>query len=752
MTTLLRAWTLGALLTAASVPPASLAQDAPATDAAAAGMAAAQDLLDRALAQFGGTQQSQSIVLFDQAIERLLSLRLQGHTSPRIKDMLVQAYEHRGRAYYAIGLQDKATEDFRALVQLHPPHNVSKERVSPKVVDFFTAVKRSMVGQIAVESVPPGARVTMNGEFLALTDFFPIDVLAGEYTVEISRDGYMTETRPVVIAPKATVPLQVTLTRTAASLFVVTEPAGVEVWVDGELRATTSGALDPQLHESAREKGIDPARASARVEIANLALGARAIELRRKCYEPVKFSMDLAEAKDYIAEPFKLQESLASLRLTSETPGGLIFIDGEPQGRVPREIDGICAGRHRVEVKHLGGEGQLVGKFVQDITLARNESLSLDCPIRPTVAFLGVVAEGPNGERSLPDAADHLAANLAKIRTLNFITAPRDTVNRLLQAESLTLKSLVMGGGRDDDADTSRRAAVRKATEKLAAQLEVQGFLVAVLPEQKVIQTAVLHLLAAGNAETDPWEVLYGEAVSYTRFLSAVDQKSTQFRPWTGLITVDTRLHEGVPVLRVVPGSPAALAAVEPGALRVAVDGRPIKRTADLLSAVDAKKAGEILTLQLKGAAGERAVELRLAQTPQEIPLNDETLLYNKVMMDLRQEMEGYRGSERAALAKLNLGLCAMHFEDFASALGYFQKATEKPEQGGLPARAGISLGTAHYYVGVAWERLDYSRYKMDAANAYRQAAGYKEATLFNNDGPSIAPIAERRAAALGRP
>ena len=26
---------------------------------------------------------------------------MQGNTSPRVKEMLVQAYEHRGRAYYA---------------------------------------------------------------------------------------------------------------------------------------------------------------------------------------------------------------------------------------------------------------------------------------------------------------------------------------------------------------------------------------------------------------------------------------------------------------------------------------------------------------------------------------------------------------------------------------------------------------------------------------------------------------------------
>jgi tetratricopeptide (TPR) repeat protein len=720
--------------------PRPHAQESAAGDAA---IQQAQDVLDRALTEFAGTQQSRSIVLFEQAIDRLQSLRLQGHTAPRIKEMLIDALEHRARAYYAIGLTDKATDDFRAVIQLHPQHALSKEKVSPKVVDFFANLKKGMVGYLAVESTPPGARVTLNGEFLALTDFFPIEVLAGEYTVEISRDGYQTDTRPVLIAPKATVPLQVTLTRTAASLFLVTEPAGVEVWVDGQLRVTTSGALDPQLADGVREKGLDPARASSRAEITNLALGTRSVELKRKCYEPVRFSMDLMEAKDYFAEPIRLQESLASLRLTSDPVGAQILLDGEPMGRTPREIEGICAGRHRLEVKHTAG------KFVQDINLARNESLAIDCPIRPTLAFLGVVAEGPNAERALPEAQDLLATNLAKIRSLNFIAAPRETVNRLLQAESLTLKSLVVGSD-NEEADATRRAAVRKVTDKLASQLEVQGFLVAVLPEQRVVQSAVLHLLAAANAVPDSSEIAaYAEPVSYTRFLAAVDQKAVQYRPWTGLITVDTRLHEGVPVLRVVPTSPAALAGIERGWVLFTVDGQPVRRTADLLSAVDGKKLKDTIGLGFHTSGGDRTVDLRLDQTPEEIPLHDATLLYNKVMMDLRQQTEGYPGTETAALANLNLGLCAMHFDDFASALGYFQKASERPERGGLPARAGISQGTAYYHVGVAWERLGY---KSDAVRAYAEAAKTKEATLFDNDGPSAGPIAESRAKSLGAP
>ena len=727
---------------------ALLAQDSssPATEAGSVAVQQAQGDLDRALTEFAGTQQSRSIVLFDQAIERLVSLRLQGNTSPRVKEMLVTAYEHRGRAYYAIGLQDKATDDFRSLVQVHPQHTLNKEKVSPKIVDFFNTLKKAMVGYLAVQSTPPGARVTLNGEFLALTDFFPVEVLTGEYTVEIARDGYLTESRAVIIAPKATVPLQVSLTRTAASLFFVTEPSGVEVWVDGQLRGTTSGTLDPQFQDAARDKGLDPAKASARLEITNLPLGSREIELRKKCLEPVRMSIDVPEAKDYYAEPTKLQESVASLRLTSEPGNALIVIDGDQMGRTPKELE-LCTGRHRLEVKH-GTEGKIIGKFVQDIVLARNESLAIDCPIRPTLAFLGVVADGPNGERALAEATEQITANLAKIRSLNFVTAPRDAVNRVLQADSLTLKNLVIGSGKpDDEADTLRRSAVRKVTERLAGQLEVQGFLVAVLPEQKVTQMAVLYLLAANNAVPDPIEVQFSDSVYYTRFLSAVDQRVTLDKPWSGLITVDTLLHDGVPVLRVVPASPAAVAGVEPGAVVFAVDGKPVKRTADLIAAVDAKKPTDTLSVHLRGASGERVVDVRLGSTPQEIPLNDPTLLYNKLMMDLRQIADGYPGTQKAALARLNLGLCAMHFDDYAAAREYLVKAASKPELGGLEPKPGISQGTALYYLGLAWERLG-PLYAKEAAASYGEAARAKEATLFNNDGPSVAPLAQRRSGA----
>jgi hypothetical protein len=597
--------------------------------------------------------------------------------------------------------------------------------VSPKVVDFFGSVKKALVGSLAVSTHPPGARVSLNGEFLALTDFFPLDVLAGEYAVEIARDGYQVETRTVSIAPRATETLQVDLVRTLASAYFVTEPAGVEVWVDGALRGTTSGSLPPDRLDAARAQGLDPSRASDRLEVTNLSLGTHQVELRRKCHETARRTLELAEPKDYEPDPVRLEESVGTLSLRSDPPGGRIFLDGESMGVTPKDLPRVCSGRHRVEVKHPAG------RFIQDLTLDKNESRALDCPIRPSLAFLGVVAESPAGERVLGEVEERILENLSRVTSLNFIPAPRETVERILDLEKLSRRGLVPGTGTEPD-------VLRKVTERLAAALEVQGFLIAVLPEEKLQRTAVLHLLAAGNTVSDRWSVNFGESAAYLRFIAAVDRRAALSRPWSGLVTVDTLLHEGVPVLRVVPGSPAAQAGVQPGDVVEALDGQPVKGTADLLAALAARKPKDRVALRLKGAAGAgRTAELALGETPQEIPLNDPSLLYNKVMMDLRQQVEGYPGTEAAAFARLNLALCGMHFSDFAAAHEHLLKARDE-----LPARAGVSQGTALYYLGLALERLGYRK---EAADAYRAAAASPDATLLDNDGPAVAALASRR-------
>ena len=95
------------------------------------------------------------------------------------------------------GEREVCLRAFRRAIEIE--RALSKDKVSPKIVDYFNSVKTALVGYLAVSSQPAGAKVTLNGEFLSLTDFFPLEILAGDYTVEIAREGYRTESRPVSI-------------------------------------------------------------------------------------------------------------------------------------------------------------------------------------------------------------------------------------------------------------------------------------------------------------------------------------------------------------------------------------------------------------------------------------------------------------------------------------------------------------------------------------------------------------------------
>jgi tetratricopeptide (TPR) repeat protein len=702
-------------------------------ETAQAEIRAAQDAEARAVAAFEGPQQSRSIVLFDEVIARLETLAAVEKPLPAAaRDVLAEAYAYRGRAYFTIGLQEKASENFRQLVLLRPDFVLSKEEVSPKIVELFESVKKSLIGYLAVATRPAGARVTLVGAGgdrldLGLTDFFPVDVLAGEYTLEVAKEGYETVSEPLSLAPRATEARQFDLVRVLASAFFVTQPPDVEIWIDGELRATTSGVLEPERYAAARERGLDPGRASARVEVPNLSLGNHAVEFRRRCYQTEKRTLPTPLPQDYEVEPIRLEDSLASLNLTSDPPGGRIYIDGEPQGVTPKQIDGICSGKVRVEVKHAAG------KYIKDVVLAKDESVSLECSIRPTLAFLGVVAEGSTGERNAAEAEERIVETLnSSLKSVNFIEAPREATDRILGQEGATRSSLLPGPDRAAD-------LVRRVSDRLASALEVQGFVLAVLPEEDRLQrTARLHVLANGSTTTETLDVVYNESASYLSALERLDRRFESQRTWSGLITVDTLSFDSPPVLRVVAGSPAAAAGVIPGERVLSVDGQPVKQTAELRAAVRAKKPGDRLSVRLQGPAGERTLDLTLAETPREIPLNDPALLYNKAMVDLRAVVEGYPGTEQAAFAWLNLGLCAMHFGDFAGAHDWLQKA-----QAVLPVRPGLSQGTALYYMGLALERLNYAP---QAREAYRQAAAAEGATLIDNDGPLLAPLAAQRA------
>ncbi len=646
--------------------------------------------------------------------------------------MLVQAYEYRGRAYYGIGLQEKASENFRLIVLLKPDHALSKEQVSPKIVDLFNSVKKALVGYLAVSSEPAGAQVTLVGTMgdrreLALTDFFPLEVLAGEYTVEVSKEGYRTETRPLSIAATVTETMDVPLERVLASVFFVTQPADVEVWIDGELRVTTSGVLAPDQYDRARSNGLDPTRASSRVEIPNLSLGSHTVEFRRECFETLKRTLQTPVAQDYDLEPVRLEDSIASLRLASDPPGARIYINGEARGVTPSQIDGICTGKVRVEVKHAAG------KFIKDLVLAKDEALSLDCPIRPTLAFLGVEAETSAGDRYREEAAEKIFENLSRLTSVNFIERPE---------RGGEPRSPARGG-------QPRRPFCRTpGASRTSCAGSATGW-----PRPWRSRASSWRSCPRSGCSAPPGSTCWRRATPPPRswtWSSASRPRTCRPRAARPALLQPADLeradHRGHPDRRgrARPAggrraAPRRRPASSPGTVSRRSTGSRSQQTAEILAAVAAKKPRGHLAVHVQGSGGRPGRGAGPGRDRAgDPPVRSAAALQPGDGGSARGGGRLPRAPSRRPTPELNLALCAMHFGDFAGAHDSLQKAKAE-----LPERPGLSRGTALYYLGVALERLGYAP---QAREAYRAAAAATEATLIDNDGPAVAPLAARRA------
>ena len=101
-------------------------------------------------------------------------------------------------------------------------------------------------------------------------------VVGSQQHLEVARQvlGGVTEQREIRLKPNR------------RNLRLITEPAGVNVLIDGTLVGTSFGTLPPELQSTAKEAGLDPARASAPLIVPYVEQGQHQVRFEKECYEP----------------------------------------------------------------------------------------------------------------------------------------------------------------------------------------------------------------------------------------------------------------------------------------------------------------------------------------------------------------------------------------------------------------------------------------------------------------------------------
>ncbi len=125
---------------------------------------------------------------------------------------------------------------------------------------------------------------------------------------------------------------------------------------------------------------------------------------------------------------------------------------------------------------------------------------------------------------------------------------------------------------------------------------------------------------------------------------------------------------------------------------------------------------------------------------PRLIGLSDQSLLANRVLVDLRARLASSTDAFEQAVIRLNTAVALGRVGDWTSARDLLKQVQ-------LPDRPGVGNGTVQYLLGVSEMELGN---RAEAETAFKAAAGSE--SLLTEDGPPVKELAEARLAQLAKP
>jgi hypothetical protein len=275
-------------------------------------------------------------------------------------------------------------------------------------------------------------------------------------------------------------------------------------------------------------------------------------------------------------------------------------------------------------------------------------------------------------------------------------------------------------------------AARRQLSARFATELDVQGVASVTQPSPNSPEL-VISLLAAGAGHPDVVSILPERVDSVNRAVARFDFVPPLLMNAVGFMAVEVADREGVIVASVEPGSAAAQAGLATGDIIIKADGQAARAPGAFQRALDARKAGETMALEVVDRAGaSKTVQVPVQARPRLISEADQTLLFNPLAVALKTRLAAGGPAEEAAV-RLNLGVALLRLGDYAGAREQFEAVQ-------LGEGAGVSKGTQQYLLGLALEGMG----DVGGALAAWQAAAKSEAWL-TEDGPLIRPLAEKK-------
>lgn len=192
-----------------------------------------------------------------------------------------------------------------------------------------------IVGMLDISSVPVKANIYLNGKHYGTTPRIISDLLIGDYTLKLEKEGCASVTKNITIEENYTLAIKENLP-TGKEVVIKTDQSGDKIYVDDNYIGTSPITT-------------------------NLSYGSHNLKALRDSQIAVKtVEVKTTTVKDEFVLAFGKM-----INITSNKKGDDIYVDGKKVGTTPMEID-FSLGKHEVEVRR----GKLYEK--KDLQVTKN--------------------------------------------------------------------------------------------------------------------------------------------------------------------------------------------------------------------------------------------------------------------------------------------------------------------------------------------------------------------------------------------
>lgn len=367
---------IAALLFAVTAPFASAQEPTP-TQPPPVGTAAGTESESSVRTMLDGARLDLVELRFEQSLATLESLlaRADLTLSERIEGWVV-----RSQAHVAFGDLDAAEEDYRQLLRLQPAFVPDSSLTPGKAMERYRRVRGALIGELVVDVQPPDAEISIDGIPVALTAQLALPMLVGEHRLRAARAGFDAAEAGVIVEAGKSTHLNLRLVPNSRTLVVRTDPADVEVRIDGRLIGRTTAVIGAD--------GWKDAKQPAQLVVESVPLGEHVIELSKPCYRDKRsrelLTVDLVDWSPRLLAPSVLVPVSSTLVVVGGTPGAEILVDGERMSRTPSAPIELCPGERRLEIRH--GSRRI---WTQSLLLEGDRESVVRLAARPNVLILG---------------------------------------------------------------------------------------------------------------------------------------------------------------------------------------------------------------------------------------------------------------------------------------------------------------------------------------------------------------------------